>query len=273
MNPIQKSGYRKVLHDELQRRMERNNRYSIRGFARDLDVNPAQMVRILNGTRNLSLRMAKKISGQLFPDRAAQLSFISLVELETTSADIDMEKNAERIAAMAELIHEMHHLDVETMSKMVTWAHFAVLDLLGIKDPPREISSIAEYLGLEESVVQEIVNTLLESDLIEEGSEGLRKKYAFIACPDGIASSYIKEYHRQMMERAKNALETQGLDRRYFFGLTIGLAPSMYPELVEAAENFFRRIYEIARLSEKSAEKLYQVNLQVFDHKVDGKSL
>lgn len=267
MDSDQMSGYRKVLHDELRRRMARNKRYSIRGFARDLGMNSTQLVRVLNGTRSLSLRIAKQISGHLFSDKVAQASFISLVELESTKDAAA--KNAERIAAMADIHHEVRPVSLRTMSKMKSWSYYAILDLLGLKKGPRDVASIAKYFGLAPSVVREIIDTLIECDLVEREDGVLRKKYAFLAWPEGVSSSYIKEYHRQMMERAKRALERQDLNRRYFYGATIGVTPDMYSELVEATEDYFRRVQEIARLSEKNAEKLYQVNLQIFDHRVD----
>lgn len=262
-NSDQKSGYRKVLYDEFRRRAARNRRYSIRGFARDLGVNPAQLVRVLNGTRNLSLRMAKKISGQLFSDKTARLNFVSLVELETTAEN--GVKIAERIAAMADFNHDVYRVDIQMMGKLTSWAHFAIVGLLGLKNAPHEISSIAAYLGLSEPTVQGIVDTLISCNLIEKTEDGLRKNHQYVECPDGVPNLFIQEYHRQMMDRARIALGTQDLNRRYFFGMTIGIAPEIYSELVEVTENYFRRVNEMARLSEKSAEKLYQVSLQIFD--------
>lgn len=262
-----KTGYRKVLEQELKKRIGRNPKYSIRAFARDLGMAPAQLIRILNSTRNLSLATAKEISPRLLSNKSAQTNFIALVELESTSKGPKRQLAEARIEALASMNHEAHAVDLEGMRHLQSWVHFAILDLLGLKNPPRDTAGIADYLGLTEPTVNAAIKDLKTLDLLEDSEAGLKKKYAFVACPDGVSSDFIKAYHRQMIERGLIALAEQDINKRYFFGETLGIKRELYPELQQATEEYFHRVSALARLSENEADSLYQVNVQVFDHK------
>lgn len=53
--------YREILSREFQKRRERNANYSLRSFARDLDLAPSRLSEILNYKQGLSQEKAKEV--------------------------------------------------------------------------------------------------------------------------------------------------------------------------------------------------------------------
>jgi plasmid maintenance system antidote protein VapI len=65
------------LRREMGRRRERNSRYSIRAFARDLDVDHSSLSQILRGRRRCGLLLAAQIGRKLGLTGAALISHVA----------------------------------------------------------------------------------------------------------------------------------------------------------------------------------------------------
>jgi transcriptional regulator with XRE-family HTH domain len=61
--------FRSFLQDELEKRCKKNPRFSLRAFARTLDVEPSALSKILHGKRSLTPKMLLRMASQLgLPD-------------------------------------------------------------------------------------------------------------------------------------------------------------------------------------------------------------
>ncbi len=79
VEPLAYSDYRKILRDELARRVRQNPHYSLRAFARDLQIVPSRVSESLNNKQGLSRKAAEKIAARLrMPADKANL-FLDLV--------------------------------------------------------------------------------------------------------------------------------------------------------------------------------------------------
>ncbi len=73
--------YRDVLKAELIQRRAHSIHYSLRSFAKDLDISPSQLSRVLNGERGFSKTSAQKISRTLNLRSEANMRFMLKVQL------------------------------------------------------------------------------------------------------------------------------------------------------------------------------------------------
>ena len=71
--------YRAILVRELESRVKRNNRYSLRAFARSLQVDPSDLSRILGGKGRVSPKMAQRLVKELGLEPKDAQSFIESV--------------------------------------------------------------------------------------------------------------------------------------------------------------------------------------------------
>ena len=72
--------YRKILRRELEQRINRNPRYSLRSFAKDLKVAPALMSDVLNEKRGLSRFSATRIANRIGLSSSETETFCDLVK-------------------------------------------------------------------------------------------------------------------------------------------------------------------------------------------------
>lgn len=62
---MKKQSYRDYLIEAFEQRKEKNSAYSLRAFARDLEILPATLSQILNKKKGLSIQCAKHICKKL----------------------------------------------------------------------------------------------------------------------------------------------------------------------------------------------------------------
>lgn len=260
-----KSGYRRILARELSNRVGRNPKYSLRAFARDLEVSPAHIARVMNNTRNLSMISARRIANKLFEKRAIRAKFLELVETELTHPETDdrlLAKKAEAIATRGSSAHQISDLDFQ---EICNWYSFAILDAVTLKNGPRTTRDVATFLGLPGDVAEKAVASLVSKNLLENKAGRLKKSHAYVEAAGGMPSRAIRSFHRQMLGRATLALENQEVHRRIFRGTTITIRRDKLQLLNEASEEFLARLAEISDSCGADADSLYQVNVQIFD--------
>ncbi len=61
----QEQDFRSFLQDELEKRCKKNPRFSLRAFARTLEVEPSALSKILHGKRALTPKMLMRMASQL----------------------------------------------------------------------------------------------------------------------------------------------------------------------------------------------------------------
>src|SRR5690348_3009600 len=74
--------YREQLKQELSRRRKINPRFSLRSFARTLDVSPAFLSKVLQGKKHLSVEKATSVAKRLKYDTNEVAQFCHCVERE-----------------------------------------------------------------------------------------------------------------------------------------------------------------------------------------------
>lgn len=77
--------YRSYLKSEFENRIEKNSKYSLRAFARDLMVSPQFLSHILSGKKHISVSTAVQISEKLNHSVIEASMFLDLILL--SSAD------------------------------------------------------------------------------------------------------------------------------------------------------------------------------------------
>src|SRR5687767_1203761 len=94
------SDFRKVLRRELDTRCRMIPKYSLRAFAKDLEISPSRLSEILSGKQGLSRDRARELAGLLgFSSRETEL-FCELVESEHARAQVSRDLARVRLQKM-----------------------------------------------------------------------------------------------------------------------------------------------------------------------------
>jgi plasmid maintenance system antidote protein VapI len=82
MQILSYNSYRDFLKAELISRSRKNSMYSLRAFARDLQIHPGRLCEILSGKQGLSLGAAARLADHLQLDPGNRENFLDMVQAE-----------------------------------------------------------------------------------------------------------------------------------------------------------------------------------------------
>jgi len=250
--------YRAWLKAEFAERCERNPRYSLRGFARDLRVLPSRLSDILNAKQGMSGKVAREVSQRLgwSPTEAEQ--FVTLVESEHARSQTKRTLAQEKLEKF-----EHKTIDDEIFSVISDWYHLPLLELVMTDGFKPELKWIAKRLGISEITVEQAVRRLQSVGLLKctRGKWEVTEK--FPATTNGVPSSAIKKYHAQMLKKADQALYLQSVEEREFSSNCLAINPDDLPQMKEELK-LFRRALEKKYKARSGKKQVYVMNTQLF---------
>jgi uncharacterized protein (TIGR02147 family) len=225
-----------------------NPSFSLRAFAKRLEVSPAQLSQILSSKRNLTLKQAKKIAAQLGISAG---EFSALVGTTTPITRPDTRELTEDVFL---LISE--------------WYSLAILALSEIPGAKSDHHWIAEHLGVDPFLCQEAVTRLLRLELIQIKDGLMVRNCKDITTPANIPSSVRRRYHNQVLELAQAKLEELSLEEREFTSLIVPADASLLSPIKEILREARDKINALTsqNLGKGIGEgsRVFIVNTQVF---------
>jgi uncharacterized protein (TIGR02147 family) len=151
------SDLRHILQEEFVRRCRTNRSYSLRAFAKALRVDSSTLSQFIRGKRKLSpqiqLRLAKQIG--LNPKQIQQLA-------SSPSAQDHSQVRAE----------DFRDLSLDIFQLIADWYHYAIFELITLKDFDPSSRWIARKLGITPTEADAAIARLKRLDLILVNEDG-----------------------------------------------------------------------------------------------------
>lgn len=254
--------YRTILKIELEERCRQNPRYSLRAFARDLEVSPGTLSEVFAGKHGLSRRAADTIARRLGYSEAEREAFCDLVEsvgsrseTRRTLARVRLEKNT--------VEPKYQNLQMDAFNVISDWHHYAILELTYLDQFESNLKWIASTLGIQEAVASLAIERLKRLGMIEEKKGALNAVEDFTASPDGIPSRSLKNFHRQVLEKAVAAIQVQPVSERNFSATIMAIDRTKINDVKASIKTFQRSISK--QMSEsKKKNSVYCLSVQFF---------
>jgi len=243
-------GYREILLSELTARKQSNAKFSLRAFARGLEVSPSQLSGIISGKRNLTRRQAGKLVEKLALSPGEKRSFLTSAFPEIVQTETNQETKRR-------LLRE------DEFRVISEWYHFAILHLGEISPNNTNPAWIAKRLGIAEIQALEGLSRLKRLGLVVVHKDGsFKPTEKSLTTTDDIPSEAIKRFHKQNLELAQSKLDTVPIDKREYGAMTISVNPSKLPKLKRMIREFQSRISEELEGGKRKA--VYSFSVQLF---------
>ncbi|MBI2605950.1 MAG: TIGR02147 family protein [Deltaproteobacteria bacterium] len=238
---------RKRLTAELVRLQERNSAYSLRSYARKLELSPSALSEILRGKRPLAVKTARRILERLCvaPHKSEKIlaSFAS----------------GRRSGAA----NEYRQLNMDYFHVVSDWYYFAILSLAETKDFRDDPSWIARRLGITPAQARTALERLERMEMLARGHDGiLHPTGVQYATSSDIADLSIRKQHRQNLELAHRSLDRDAVDARDFSSMSMALDPALIPEAKNRIKKFRRELCAFLESGEK--KEVYKMCIQLF---------
>lgn len=261
-NPVTLHGdHLDFLKNSFSERCQKNPRYSLRAFARDLGISPPRLSHILNGKKGLSLESALKIAKSLSLTDEETKFFCTSVEAKHSRSKLVREKAEQKFK---EIQSQYKDLNVEHFKIISDWYHFAIMELTLVEDFKSDSKWIAKTLNISELQVKDAIERLLKMDMIEiDMNSNLRITGNFFADPKGVPSQGLRHFHKQLLEKATQSLEFQTLDQRDVSSIVVAIDENDIPWVKQEIKNFRTRLDKKLSSARKKT-KVYNLGIQFF---------
>lgn len=241
----------KKLSEVLTESRLRNPAYSLRAFAKKLDLSPSAVSEILNGKRNVSKKLAEKVVHKLCLDPRETKSIIGLFE----GNKIPQSSAVTQSDAMAVSMDHFHLIS--------DWYHSAILSLSETKDFSSEPTWIAKRLNIKVLEAKSALERLERLGLMERDARGKLKATHFqFQSPDEISSVALRKAHLQKFDLAKSSLERDKINERDFTAMTLAMDISKLPIAKKMIREFRDRLTEYLESGPKT--QVYELCVQLF---------
>jgi uncharacterized protein (TIGR02147 family) len=252
-----------ILSEILSQRTATNASYSLRAFARDLGVSPQQLSNVINGRRGLGPSTAEKVVKRLGLDQTQKDFFLESLKAKFSKSKVQRVVSKSKLKSMM-VDASTKNLEIEMFATISNWYHFTLLELIKIsKNKKLTKSWFAKKLGIPESEVKLALGRLQRLELISKTESGWEVNQDVIIADRGISTEAIRNFHRQILEKAIGALAFQTHEERYGSSSTI---PIKVKDLALAKEMIqkFRIDFDKAVTDSENGEEVYGLSLQFF---------
>jgi uncharacterized protein (TIGR02147 family) len=242
MNFTDYKDYRLFLKDELEKRIHGNSRYSLRAFARDLNITPQALSAVLKYKKGISLETAALIADrlELNPQEASYLSdLVTLAHSRSARARQIADYKIKNSSSANEYIS----LEIDAFSIISDWYHTAILELIETSTFKNDPKWISKRLDISLHETTQALGRLKKLELIEEDKNGhIFRTEVNLSASYGLPSSAIRKMNRQLLLKAADSLESQSLNERNISTITMAIDPERLAEAEKMIIQFRRKL-------------------------------
>jgi uncharacterized protein (TIGR02147 family) len=235
----------------------KNPSFSLRAFAKKLDLSPSALSELLRGHRHGSRKLAARLASRLLLDPQ---------ETHELLKHFDEKKPRPSVAqdVLDPDSRDYLKLTADQFQLISEWVHYAILSLIQTRDFEPDADWIAARLGVSASKVEACLERLLRLGLIERSETGrLTRTFAKIHTPDDVFNVSLQKAHIADMELAKEALVNLPVELRDFTSLTLPTSPERMPEIKKLIRRFRDEATQLLE-STPSKTEVYQMSVYLY---------
>ena len=237
---------RLLLQRELMRRCKEKPGYSLRAFARFLDMDPTALSRILSGKRRVTKGVLKKITPKLGLD--------PLTVSHLANEQVESSKEQEYI-----------QISQDTFEAIGNWYYLAILEMTHLKGFKGDYDWIARSLGITKTEVAIAVETLDRLGMLTINPDGTWADHfdKMESLPDSFTSAGQRAFQAQVLNKAIDALNNLPLTARDQTAITFAADSNSLPEAKKMLKKFRREVNRFMQRSNQ-CDTVYVMTVSLF---------
>jgi uncharacterized protein (TIGR02147 family) len=252
--------YREHLNAEFKRRKIANSHYSMRSFARFLELSPPFLSKLLRGQKDLSMDRLVIIADKLGFNDHETLQFCQMAQINKSRNQ--RTKEALLKASNQEETEEYQSLDLDNFQAISDWYHYPILELATCYAKQLSPEFISKKLGISRLEATEALNRLIHLNLIEKKNGTWSKTKSNVSASAITPNRALRNFHSQMIHKANLAIEGQEIIQRDITGVTIPFDPRKMEQARKEIKAFRRKMVKL--MDCKNPTEVYQLNIQFF---------
>jgi uncharacterized protein (TIGR02147 family) len=251
---------RTYLQDELVRRCETNPRYSLRNFAKHLEMNPSLLSKILRGQVGVSSKRFDKICERM------TLGTVERAQLATAEDRRRAFKKQEHLFRELQNTSMQMRDMADQFQVIADWYHYAILELVAIDSFQSDERWIAKKIGVSYPEVLEARERLVRLGMLSIDENGKWKDTSGnVTNSSGQYTTVaLRKLQTQVLNLAIGALETVPVEKRLQGSMTLAIDAELVPSAKEKIVAFQRALATSLQEQSKNKNSVYQITVSFF---------
>lgn len=244
--------FKEILNKELTKRIHRNPAYSLRAFAKQLEVSPSALSAMMSGKRPITKRSIELLGIRLGLSNKKIHNLVLHEKINPTTA------NKKTI--------QFHELQSDQLSVLSDWYNLAILELLKVKDFEPNEKYISKKLGITVFQARSAIECLVQNKILDITKDGTwvdRYEGFTQSLPKEKTTAVKKRLQQQYFEKALNAISEVDYSRRDHTGTTVAFSEEDLPMVREIITKFRRDLSQLLD-SRENLNQVYQLSIAFF---------
>jgi uncharacterized protein (TIGR02147 family) len=258
--------YHFFFRDHYNFRKSQKKSFSFRYLARHVDVSASMLAAVINGKRRISHAMAEKFAA-LFKLTARERDYLlALVDFEKAKTHADKNEAFSRIVRLRGQ-SKLKFLDTDQYEYYSHWYHSAIRELISLPSFKEDPAWIAEKLlpPISKTEAQRSLQLLQRLSLVRRDENGkLQQTDKAISSEYEIHTLALRNFSQEMLDRAKESLETVPVELREISGVTLGISAQAIDRIKQRIRMFKEDIIAMVVDDKTESSDVYQLNVQFF---------
>lgn len=256
--------FRFYLQNELVMRCRRNPRYSLRSFAKFLQMDTSSLAKILKGTRPIGRITITKLGLKLGLDVEQINRFVAAHS--RVPAGPQAQPIVQGSASSGSSAGNYRNLALNTFRIMSDWYYNAILELIRVKRFKSSPAWLAKALGITVNEVNIALERLQQIGLIEILPSGKiidRSGGYTETLPNPYSDAALRHFQKQVLEKALIALESVPVSKRDQTTVTVAIDTRKIQAAKEKIKSFRRSLAKFLSDS-KSLDQVYHLSVSLY---------
>lgn len=243
------------LKEDLNKKKEKNKRFSLRSYAKQIGIEHSTLSKLFSGKRNMTFDLANKILTNLNVQSSIKNGLIL-----TLIDDKNFSQNPKD--------EEFIILSDQEMQEMLQWHYHALITYFGVPHFDRTKSAAARFFNLSMETVQNACDILFKCGVIKYDGETVISdgvKFATQLAPRTSAhrEAWIKKMQGDFIQQSLESLNGD-VDKSYFGGGTVSIPVEKFDEAERRIKEFIRTLFVWLDEDTVKRNDVYRMNVQFF---------
>lgn len=240
--------HQNFLMQQLVERKKKNAQFSLRAFARMLEISPSQLSGLINGKKNLTPRQAAHLIEKL-----------NLNDDDSTNLIREMHPGFRGSYSETPALQTLSEDEFRLISE---WYHFAILSLGELPNNQANSKWIAQKLGIDSTLALEAFHRLERMGLIEVRNDQFKQTTKPLTTTTDVPSAAVQSYHKQNLQIAAEKLEIIPVEGRQYLSITMASSPQKLEKAKKMIADFSQKLS--AELECENPSDVYTLAIQLF---------
>jgi len=264
------TNFRAYLKDFYEFRKDSQRGYSYRAFSKSAGFTSPNILKlVIDGERNISPDATQKFIKALSLSGQMADYFATLVKMNQAKSDSDKEYYFSILQKLTPQAKK-RELNSESHKYLSHWLYPVIREMTTLKEFREDPYWISRRIYGKASIneISQAIQFLTQEGFVEKIDGKLVMKDNMVLSSDEVKSLAIRNYHRQMLDQAKDSLENIPVEEREFGAVTFTIPESAIQELKFKLKQFRSELHTWAMqvVEDKGGELIIQVNAQMYPH-------